>query len=329
MAVQTMPRPARARRRFALMPEGKMARREARWFYFFISPWIIGYVLFTLGPILVSGYLSLTRYNISSPPVFVGLQNYEMLMKDSIFWKSLQVSAYYTFLSVPLGIVFSLMLALLLNQKVPALGIFRTLFYLPAIMPAVATTLLFMWLLNSQFGIVNYVIRTVAGTNGWIPLGLDGARWLEDPKWVVPSFAMMSLWGVGASMLIYLSALQGIPTHLYEAATIDGASRIRRFWHVTIPMISPVMLFTFITGIIGSFQVFTQAWVVNGGTGAPAYSSMFYVLYLFVNAFRRYRMGTAAAQAWLLFIVILVLTILFLWASRRFVYYESDEGGRI
>jgi multiple sugar transport system permease protein len=145
---------------------------------------------------------------------------------------------------------------------------------------------------------------------------------------VVPSFTLMSLWGFGAGMLIYLSALQGVPTQLYEAATIDGAGRMRRFWNVTIPMISPVILFNFITGIIGSFQVFTQAWVVNGGTGAPAYSSMFYVLYLFVNAFRRYRMGVAAAQAWLLFIVILVLTILFLWASRRFVYYETDDGGK-
>jgi multiple sugar transport system permease protein len=207
--------------------------------------------------------------------------------------------------------------------------VFRTLFYLPAIMPAVAATLLFTWLLNPQFGILNFFIRALVGTDGIIPLGLNGPRWLQDPDWVIPSFTLMSLWGVGGGMLIYLSALQGVPTQLYEAATIDGAGRMRRFWHVTVPMISPVILFTFITGIIGSFQVFTQAWVVNGGTGAPAYSSMFYVLYLFVNAFRRYRMGTAAAQAWLLFIVILALTILFLWASRKFVYYETDDGGKL
>ncbi|HZB94959.1 MAG TPA: sugar ABC transporter permease [Herpetosiphonaceae bacterium] len=305
-----------------------MARSEAKWFYFFISPWIIGYLIFTLGPIIFSGYLSFTRFNLSDPPVWVGLQNYRLLLQDSIFWKSLQVSAYYTFLSVPLGIVFSLLLALLLNQKVPFMGVFRTLFYLPSIMPAVASTLLFVWILNSQFGILNYALRSLVGSNGLIPLGLNGAKWLEDPKWVIPSFTIMSLWGVGGGMLIYLSGLQGIPTQLYEAATIDGAGRLQRFWHVTIPMISPVILFTFITGVIGSFQVFTQAWVVNGGSGAPAYSSMFYVLYLFVNAFRRYRMGTAAAQAWLLFIVILVLTILFLWASKRFVYYEDEGGGR-
>ena len=328
MATQALPE-RRAARRIRILPEERMARREALWFYFFISPWIIGYLLFTLGPILVSGYLSLTVYNISSPPRFVGFQNYQFLFKDSIFWKSLQVSAYYTLLSVPVGIFASLMLALLLNQKVPAMGVFRTLFYLPSIMPAVAATLLFIWLLNPDFGILNFVIRSLFGDNGLIPLGWNGPRWLQDPPWVVPSFAMMSLWGFGGSMLIYLSALQGVPTQLYEAATIDGAGRFRRFWNVTLPMISPVILFTFITGVIGSFQVFTQAWVVNGGTGSPAYSSMFYVLYLFVNAFRRYRLGTAAAQAWLLFIVILGLTVLFLWASKRFVYYETEEGGRI
>lgn len=325
MAVRTLPQGRTARRQGM----GKMARREMWWFYFFISPWIIGYVLFTLGPIVASAYLSLTRYNISSPPVFVGFKNYETLMNDSIFWKSLSVSAYYTVLSVPVGIFASLMLALLLNQKVPAMGVFRTLFYLPAIMPGVAATLLFVWLLNPQFGILNFFIRTLVGDNGLIPLGLNGPRWLQDPTWVVPSFTLMSLWGVGGGMLIYLSALQGVPTQLYEAATIDGAGRLRRFLHITLPMISPVILFTTITGVIGSFQVFTQAWVVNGGTGAPAYSSMFYVLYLFVNAFRRYRLGTAAAQAWMLFIVILVLTILFLWASKRFVYYETEEGGRV
>lgn len=328
MASRTLSR-TRPARRFRLLPEGKIARQEMMWFWFFISPWVIGFLIFTVWPILYSFYLSFTLYNISSPPRWVGFLNYQNLLKDSIFWKSLQVSAYYTALSVPLGIVFSLLLALLLNQKVPALGLFRTLFYLPAIMPAVAATLLFTWLLNPQFGIFNFFIQALFGNNGLIPLGLTGPRWLQDPKWVVPSFTIMSLWSIGGSMLIYLSALQGVPTQLYEAATIDGAGRIRRFWHVTVPMISPVILFTFITGIIGSFQVFTQAWVVNGGTGAPAYSSMFYVLYLFVNAFRRYRMGTAAAQAWLLFIVILILTVLFLWASKRFVYYEADDGGKL
>ncbi len=285
-------------------------------------------MIFTVGPILFSLYLSFTLYNISSPPRWVGLLNYQNLIKDSIFWKSLKVSAYYTSLSVPLGIVFSLLLALLLNQKVPALGLVSN-----AVLPArdhARGRRDAAFYLVAQPAVWNYQLfhPGTVGTNGLIPLGLTGPRWLQDPTWVVPSFTLMSLWGVGGSMLIYLSALQGVPTQLYEAATIDGAGRLRRFWHVTVPMISPVILFTFITGIIGSFQVFTQAWVVNGGTGAPAYSSMFYVLYLFVNAFRRYRMGTAAAQAWLLFIVILILTVLFLWASKRFVYYETDDAGK-
>ena len=326
MAARTIPRREVS---LGILPKGRMARKEALWFWFFISPWAIGFLIFTIGPILFSLYLSFTRYDVVTAPRWVGLQNYRQLFDDTIFWKSLRVSAYYTVLSVPLGIFFSLMLALLLNQKVPALGVFRTLYYLPAIMPGVAATLLFQWLLNPQFGIFNFVINWFCGANGLIPLGCQGPRWLADPQWVVPSFTIMSLWGFGGSMLIYLSALQGVPTQLYEAATIDGAGRIRRFWNVTVPMISPVILFTFITGVIGSFQVFTQAWVINGGTGAPQYASMFYVLYLFLNAFRRFRLGIAAAQAWLLFIVILVLTVLFLWASKKFVYYETDEGGRL
>ncbi len=330
MAVQTLPRERVARRtsRFRILPEDRIARKEALWFYFFISPWIIGFVLLTLGPVVVSAYLSFTAYNLSSPPEWIGVQNYRFLFRDPIFWKSLKVSAYYTLLSVPVGILSSLLLALLLNQKIPALGFFRTLYYLPSIMPGVAAALLFAWLLNPQFGILNFAIRSLVGSNGLIPLGWNGPRWLNDPTWVVPSFTLISLWGFGGGMLIYLSALQGIPTQLYEAATIDGAGRLRRFWHVTIPMISPVILFTFITGVIGSFQVFTPAWVITGGTGAPAYASMFYVLYLFLNAFRRYSMGIAAAQAWILFIVILALTAFFLWASSRFVYYETEEGGR-
>jgi len=306
-----------------------MARREALWFWVFVSPWVIGFAVFTLGPIIASAYLSFTKFNIAQAPEFIGIRNYEVLLKDSIFWKSLRVSAYYTFLSVPLGIFFSLMLAVMLNQRVPFLGVFRTLFFLPSIIPAVAATLLFTGILNPNFGFLNYFIRSLVGTNGLIPLGLDGPRWLQDPTWVIPSFTLISLWGFGAAMLIYLSALQGVPTHLYEAALIDGAGRFKSFLHITLPMISPVILFTFITGVISSFQVFTQAWVINGGTGSPAYSSMFYVLYLFVNAFRRYRMGVAAAQAWMLFIIIMVLTIIFLWASRRFVYYETEEGGQI
>jgi multiple sugar transport system permease protein len=220
----------------------------------------------------------------------------------------------------------------LLNQKVPFLGLFRTVYYLPSLLGgSVAVALLFSWILNPQFGILNLLIRSFVGPDGLIPLGIVGPRWLQDQNWVMPSYTLIALWGFGATMLIYLSALQGVPTALYEAAEIDGANRIQQFFNVTVPMISPVILFTAITGIIGAFQQFTIAYVLSSGTsiGSPNYASMFYNLYLFVNAFRRYRLGTASAQAWILMIIILLLTMLMFWASRRYVHYESDEEGSI
>jgi multiple sugar transport system permease protein len=313
-----------------IMPRGKLARKEAMWFWIFISPWILGFLFFRGVPIFASMYLSFTQYNVASPPEWIGFENYVDLFSDKIFYKSLQVSAMYTFLAVPLGLVFSLGLAMLLNQKVPFLGFFRTAYYIPSLVAgSVAVAYLFQLLLNPAFGIVNYLIGVLVGPNGIIPLGIVGPGWFFDPAWVVPSFVLLSLWGFGGPMLIYLAGLQGVPTTLYEAAKIDGANSWHRLRHVTIPMISPVILFTFITGIIGSFQVFTPAYIVSNGAGGPAYASMFYVLYLYLNAFRRYRFGYAAAQAWILFIVILLLTILALRASRRTVYYESptDEKG--
>jgi multiple sugar transport system permease protein len=329
MAAQTA---VQTKERFRLLPKGKLARKEALWFWFFISPWVIGFLVFTLYPIVASFYYSLTRYNISSDPVFIGFDNYADLFGDRIFWKSLQVTGYFSLLSVPTGIVLGLLLAVLLNQKVPFLGLFRTVYYLPSLLGgSVAVALLFSWILNPQFGILNLLIRSFVGPDGLIPLGIVGPRWLQDQNWVMPSYTLIALWGFGATMLIYLSALQGVPTALYEAAEIDGANRIQQFFNVTVPMISPVILFTAITGIIGAFQQFTIAYVLSSGTsiGSPNYASMFYNLYLFVNAFRRYRLGTASAQAWILMIIILLLTMLMFWASRRYVHYESDEEGSI
>jgi multiple sugar transport system permease protein len=233
---------------------------------------------------------------------------------------------------VPTGIAAGLLLAVLLNQKVPLLGVFRTIYYLPTLLAgSVAVAVLFSWIMNPTFGIINLTIRSLVGPDGFIPLGIVGPRWLQDENWVMPSYALMALWAFGATMLIYLSALQGVPTALYEAAEIDGANRVQQFFNVTLPMISPVILFTLITGIIGAFQQFTAAYVISSGTsiGSPNYASMFYTLYLFVNAFRRYRLGTASAQAWILLIIILLLTLLMFWASRRYVHYESDEQGSI
>ncbi|MBU6333717.1 MAG: sugar ABC transporter permease [Chloroflexi bacterium] len=335
MAVSATHAPGRPRRRpalFGLIPAGNIERREALWFWIFISPWVIGFLVFTMYPIVMTAYYSMTKYDFRNDPVWLGLDNYIGLFGDRVFWKSLQVTGYYTLLSVPVGIVFGMLLAVLLNQKVPWLGMFRTLFYLPALLSgSVAVALLFSWLLNPQFGIINSIISSLVGDRGLVPLGLSGPRWLQDPNWVVPSYTLMSLWGFGGSMLIFLSALQGVPTSLYEAAEIDGAGRIQQFFNVTIPMISPVILFTTITGVIGAMQVFTAAYVISGATnlGAPAYASMFYNLYLFLNAFRRYRMGVASAQAWILMIIILILTLLMFWASRRYVYYEADEEGAL
>ncbi len=308
-----------------ILPRKKLARTEALWFWFFIAPWIIGLILFRGGPILGSLFLSFTEYNVADPPVWINFDNYARLLNDDIFYKSLRVSGLYTLMAVPLGILVSLAMALMLNQKgVPFLGVFRTLYYIPALIAgSVAVAFLFQWLLNPSFGIFNYLIALLVGEEGLLPLGLKGPRWFFDPNWVVPSFVLMSLWGFGASMLIYLAGLQGVPTALYEAARIDGAGAFRRLLNVTLPMISPVILFTFITGMIGSFQVFTPAYIVSGGVGGPAYASMFYVLYLYLNAFRRYRFGYASTQAWFLFIIILVLTVLALRISRRAVYYEA------
>jgi multiple sugar transport system permease protein len=329
MAAQSAVKP---RERFSFLPKGKLARSEALWFWFFIMPWVIGFLVFTLYPIVASFYYSLTRYNISSDPVFIGFKNYADLFGDRVFWKSIQVTAYYTLLSVPTGIALGLLLAVLLNQNVPFLGVFRTIYYLPSLLAgSVAVAVLFQWIMNPQFGIINLMIRSLVGPEGLIPLGINGPRWLQDENWVMPSYALMALWAFGGTMLIYLSALQSVPTALYEAAEIDGANRIQQFFNVTIPMISPVILFTMITGVIGAFQQFTAAYVISSGTsiGSPNYASMFYNLYLFVNAFRRYRLGMASAQAWLLLIVILLLTMAMFWVSRRYVYYESDEEGSI
>lgn len=307
-----------------ILPREKLARREALWFWFFIAPWVIGFILFRGLPILASMVLSFAQYNVASPPQWVGLQNYTDLFHDDIFFKSLKVSGLYTLFSVPLGLIFALSLAMLLNQKVPLLGFFRTAYYLPALIGgSVAVAYLFQLIFNPTFGVINYFIARLVGIHGLLPLGIKGPGWFFDPKWTLPSFVLISLWGVGGPMLIYLAGLQGVPTALYEAATIDGANAWHRFRNVTLPMISPVILFNFITGIIGSFQIFTTAYVISGGNGSPAYASMFYVLYLYLNAFRRYRFGYASAQAWLLFIVILVLTIFALRASRQAVYYET------
>lgn len=300
-------------------------RRRSLWsrrnlaYFVFLSPWLIGFALWTGGPLLASLYLSFTQYDILTPPRWIGLENYTGLFADDLFWQALKVTSIYTFVGVPLMMITSLLLAVLLNQKVPGLSFFRTVFYLPTVTTGVAVALLWVWLLQPDFGLINNIL--------WYTFGIKGPQWLYDKTWVIPALILKSLWGVGGPMLIYLAALQGIPTHLHEAAELDGANAVRRFWHVSLPMITPVVLFNLVMAIITSFQVFTDAYIMT--KGGPNYASYFYVLYLYQNAFQFFRMGFASAQAWILFLIILVFTALTLRSSSIWVYYEGGrEGGR-
>jgi multiple sugar transport system permease protein len=280
--------------------------------YMFISPWIIGFAIFTAGPLIGSFTISLTEWNIVGTPRFIGLKNYEAMLQDKLFWQSLKVTTLYLF-NVPVNLTLGLLLAILLNQKVRGLGIFRTIFYLPSVTAGVATSLLWMWIFNPRFGMINILLKEV---------GITGPAWLGSETWALPALIIMSMWGVGGGMLIYLGALQGIPTALYEAATLDGAGAWRKFLHITIPMITPVLLLNLIMGVISSFQVFTQAYIMT--QGGPNYATLFFVLYLYQQAFRWFNMGYASALAWVLFLIILICTYLVLHTSSRWVYYENE-----
>ncbi|KKI89750.1 ABC transporter permease [Bacillus sp. SA1-12] len=289
--------------------------RENKYFYLFISPWIIGFLLFTGGPILMSIFYSFTQYNIADPPVFVGAKNYSQLFNDPLFWKSAKVTLYYTLLAVPLGLVLSLLTAMLVNVEIPGQRFFRTIIYLPSIISGVALSLLWLWMLNPQLGVLNFLIYKLTGQ--------QGPQWLLSEEWVIPSLVMMSLWGIGPNMVIYLAGLKGVPSSLYEAADIDGASKFSKFIHITVPMVSPATLFLLITGIIGTFQVFVQAQIMT--QGGPNYASFFFVYFLYQQAFGSFNMGYASAMAWILFVVVLLLTWLMMSLSKRWVHYEGGN----
>jgi multiple sugar transport system permease protein len=280
--------------------------------YLFISPWIIGFVVFTAGALLGSFSISLTKWNIVGTPEFVGLANYQKMVEDRFFWQSIKVTLYYL-LNVPLNVVLGLLLALLLNQKVKGLSVFRTIFFLPSVASGVAVSLLWMWIFNPRFGIINVLLKKI---------GIIGPLWLGSEAWAIPALIIMSIWGVGGGMLIYLGALQGIPTAFYEAATLDGAGAWKKLLHITVPMITPVLLLNLVMGVIVSFQVFTQAYVMTDG--GPNYATLFYVMYLYQQAFVWFNMGYASALSWVLFLIILVFTVIILKTSSSWVYYESD-----
>jgi len=290
-----------------------IARREAIEGYLFISPWIAGLLIFVLGPIIASFYFSLTDYEVVKAPVFVGPKNYDRLMDDRLFWQALKVTTIYVATSTPLGLVLSFATALLMNRKVRLLGLWRTIFYLPNLVPAIASTMLWLWIFNPQFGLLNMVLRY---------MGIQGPLWLGHSKWALPALIIMSLWSVGGPTLIYLAGLQGIPTELYEASEIDGAGAWVKFRFVTVPMMTPVIFFNLIINMIFSFQIFVQPFIMT--RGGPRYATLFYVLYLYQNAFQFFRMGYAAALAWILFLIILILTALIFRSSAIWVYYEGE-----
>ncbi len=289
-----------------------LGRREALIGYFMLSPWLVGFLVFTLGPMIASVYFSFCEYKVIQPPRWIGLANYQRMFADELFWKSLTVTTKYTLTSVPLGIVAALLVAVLLNQKIPGARFFRTIFYLPSVVSGVAVALVFAWIFNYRFGILNYIISFA---------GIRGPDWLGRPQWALWAFVLMSLWGIGGNMIILLAGLQGVPVSLHEAAEIDGASAWRRFWQITIPMISPAILFVSIMSIIGSWQVFTQAYIMTGG--GPANATLFYLLYLYRNAFSWFEMGYASAMAWVLFVIILLCTLVTLRGSAGLVHYEG------
>jgi multiple sugar transport system permease protein len=290
-------------------------RRDALEGYLFTMPVILGLLIFTLGPMLASFYFSFTQFDILSSPEWTGLTNYiKMFTKEEHFWQACQVTALYAVTSVPLGILGSFLLALLLNQKVNGIAFFRTCFYIPTVVPAVASAILWGWLLNPDYGLINAVLSQ---------LHLPTSRFLGEPETALPSLVLMSLWGIGGGMVIYLAGLQGIPESLYEAAKIDGANEWDLFLNITIPMMTPTIFFNLVMGLIGAFQTFIQAFIMT--SGGPMYSTYFYNLMLYERAFRFMQMGMASAMAWFLCFVILVLTLLVFRSSSSWVYYETAE----
>lgn len=282
--------------------------------WLFASPWVLGFILWTAGPMLASLVIAFTDWDLVGELEWVGTANLTTMFNDKLIWQSLKVTSIYAFTSVPLHLIVGMGLALLLNADIKGLRWYRTAFYLPSVLSGVAVALLWRWLFSGEFGLINALLDTV---------GIDGPSWLGDPNWALRSLVGMSLWGVGAGAIIYLAGLQGIPTDLYEAAQVDGAKFWSRFWNITIPLMTPVLFFQLVTGLIAALQVFTQAFIMTNG--GPNNSTLFLLLYLYQNAFQYWKMGYASAIAWVLFIYILILTLIMHFTSKRWVYYEGDD----
>lgn len=309
-ATETTPAPRR---------RSSARRREAIAGYLFISPWIVGFLLFTLGAMAYSLVISFSRYNLATNVARpAGLDNYAELIADPKVATSLRNTLFYAVMAVPLEICFALLLAMLLNKVGRGAGAFRTLYYLPKMTPAVATASVFFLLLNGNTGAINQALGAI---------GIPGPQWLIDPDWVKPSIVLMTLWGVSGTMVIFLAALKNVPRELYEVASLDGASPVSKFWHITLPMISGAVFFNVLVLTIAALQVFDQAYLLfwRDANNASPESSLFYGVYLYIQAFRQFNFGFASAMAWLLFVIILVISIVQVRVGNRFVYYEGDK----
>jgi multiple sugar transport system permease protein len=286
---------------------------ELKWTGVFVSPWVIGFGVFLAFPVVASLFYSFCDYSVLSKPVWIGFGNYVDLMDDDVFWISLKNTFVFALFALPLGMLTSLGLAALLHTCAVGKSAFRAIFFLPSLVPVVANAIVWIWMFNGEYGLLNYGLSMV---------GQQGPNWLQDPRWAMSALVFMGLWGVGQSIVIFLASFQEVPVEMYEAAELDGASLWQKFWRVTIPLISPVIFFQFITGIIGVLQVFALPYIMTAG--GPARATLFYSMYLYDNAFRYLKMGYACAMAWILFMIILVLTWTAVTVSKKFVHYQGQ-----
>ena len=288
-------------------------RREARDGYLALTPWMIGFAVFYLFPILATFYFSFTQWILVEPPEWIGLENYiRMFTRDPLFWSALKATTLFVAISLPLKLVLGLMLALLLNLKIPGMNLFRTIFFIPAVISGVAVALMWIWFLQPDTGVVNTLLEYV---------GVKGPQWFWDIHWALPSVALMSVWKVGGAAIIYLAGLQNIPPHLYEAGKIDGANSWRRFWRITIPLLTPTLFFQLIIEMIDAFKIFTEAFVIT--KGGPLHTTYFFLYYFYEEAFRNFNMGYASALALFLLLVIMSTTIFVNYTSKKWVFYEN------
>jgi multiple sugar transport system permease protein len=295
-------------------PPYSARRREALAFYLTVSPWLLGFALFVAAPMLVSLLVSFTRWNLLSDPEWIGLGNYARMADDPRFRQALKVTTVYTLFYVPSDLIGGLLLALLVNARLRGARVFRTIFYLPTVLSGVAFVVVWLWMLNPNAGLVNTLLAQV---------GIEGPRWLLDPDWALASLLLMSFWGWGRTMVLMLAGLQAIPAEQYEAAAMDGAGALRRFTAITLPLLTPAIFFTLVLSIISTFQTFTSAFVATDG--GPLDATLFFVLYLYKQAFEFRNMGYAAALAWVLFAIVLALTLLIFRTQRRWVYYGGER----